>query len=126
MARFSNTKRNEYTSEKVRSMRSERKNKKPMVDGVSDAQYQHCLGDLIGAGHLKINGFQNIESLMETDTFANSMSRNVKFKQYTLNDGRGESAHVTGYLSSGHPSDPKFKIKGWFNEDGTIRLELVK
>ena len=89
MARFSNTKRNEYTSEKVRSMRSERKNKKPMVDGVSDAKYQICLGDLIGAGHLKINGFQNIESLMETDTFTNSMSRNIKFKQYTLNDGRG-------------------------------------
>jgi len=124
--RFANSKRNEYTSEKVRTMRSERKNKKAVVNGVSDAQYQICLGDLIGAGHLKINGFQNIESLVETDPFANSISRNVKFKQYTLNDGRGESAHVTGYLSSGHPSDPKFKIKGWFNEDGTIRLELVK
>jgi hypothetical protein len=124
--RFANSKRNEYTSEKVRIMRSERKNKKAVVNGVSDAQYQICLGDLIGAGHLKINGFQNIESLVETDPFANSISRNVKFKQYTLNDGRGESAHVTGYLSSGHPSDPKFKIKGWFNEDGTIRLELVK
>ena len=124
--RFSNSKRNEYTSEKVRIMRSERKNKKAVVEGVSDAQYQHCLGDLIGAGHLKIGGFQNMESEVETDTFANSISRNVKFKQYTLNDGRGESAHLTGYLSSGHPSDPKFKIKGWFNEDGTIRLELVK
>ncbi len=124
--RFANSKRNEYTSEKVRIMRSERKNKKAAVTGVSDQNYQLCLGDLIGAGHLKINGFQNIESLVETDPFANSISRNVKFKQYTLNDGRGESAHVTGYLSSGHPSDPKFKIKGWFNEDGTIRLELVK
>ena len=124
--RFANSKRNEYTSEKVRTMRSERKNKKAVVNGVSDAQYQICLGDLIGAGHLKINGFQNIESLVETDPFANSISRNVKFKQYTLNDGRGESAHVTGYLSSGHPSDPHFALKGWFNEDGQIRIELVK
>jgi len=124
--RFANSKRNEYTSEKVRIMRSERKNKKAVVAGVTDAQYQICLGDLIGAGHLKIGGFQNIESEVETDPHVNSISRNVKFKQYTLNDGRGESAHLTGYLSSGHPSDPKFKIKGWFNDDGTIRLELVK
>jgi hypothetical protein len=124
--RFANSKRNDYTSEKVRIMRSERKTKKAVVSGVSDAQYQVCLGDLIGAGHLKIVGFQNIESEVETDPHVKSVSRNVKFKQYTLNDGRGESAHLIGYLSSGHPSDPKFKIKGWFNDDGTVRLELVK
>lgn len=126
MARFSNTKRNEYTSEKVRSMRSERKNKKAVVTGVSDQNYQLCLGDLIGAGHLKIEGFEKMESQSEADTWANAISRTISFKHYILNDGRGESAHVKGYLSSGHPSDPKFKIKGWFNEDGTIRLELVK
>jgi hypothetical protein len=33
---------------------------------------------------------------------------------------------MEGYLSSGHPNDPKFKLKGWFNPDGTIRIELVK
>jgi hypothetical protein len=126
MARFSNTKRNEYTSEKVRSMRSERKNKKAVVTGVSDQNYQLCLGELIGAGHLKIEGFEKMEMQSEADTWANAISRTISFKHYTLNDGRGESAHVKGYLSSGHPSDPKFKIKGWFNEDGTIRLELVK
>ena len=126
MARFSNTKRNEYTSEKVRSMRSERKNKKAVVTGVSDQNYQLCLGDLIGAGHLKIEGFEKMEMQSEADTWANAISRTISFKHYTLNDGRGESAHARGYLSSGHPSDPKFKIKGWFNEDGTIRLELVK
>jgi hypothetical protein len=126
MARFSNTKRNEYTSEKVRSMRSERKNKKAVVTGVSDQNYQLCLGDLIGAGHLKIEGFDRMEVTLDKSQYFDVMNRTLIFRHSTLNDGRGESAHVKGYLSSGHPSDPKFKIKGWFNEDGTIRLELVK
>ena len=131
--RFSGTKRNIYTSEKVRQMRSERKTKKANVDGVSDKMYQHSLGDLIGAGHLVINGFKEVNS--EITMTAPSVTAGVKGgthikRQLTFNsfieNGRNERPHVSGYLSSGHPNDPKFKIKGWFNDDGVLRIELVK
>ena len=55
---FAGTKRGVYSSEKVREMRSERKTKKAKVAGVSDKDFQYYLGDLIGAGHLKLMGFR--------------------------------------------------------------------
>lgn len=125
MGRFAQTKRNTYSSEKVRQMRSERKKKKGTIAG-KEQNYQFCLGDLIGAGHLKISGFQSMAKQFEKDTFINSTTHTLIFDVHTEADGRGESAHVSGYLSSGHPNDPMFKLKGWFNEDGTIRIELVK
>jgi hypothetical protein len=134
--RFAGTKRNTYTSEKVRQMRSERKTKKANVDGVTDAQYQHSLGDLIGAGHLSIMGFNHLDITTTVDTTplgqALGMSKNtlikhnLEFNSYQHSDRDGVRPHMEGYLSSGHPNDPRFKLKGWFNEDGTIRIELVK
>lgn len=128
--RFAGTKRNTYTSEKVRQMRSERKTKKASVDGVSDKMYQHSLGDLIGAGHLLINGFENVNteiSLIQSagTTSGTHVKRQLTFNSY-IENGRQERPHVSGYLSSGHPNDPVFKIKGWFNDDGVLRIELVK
>jgi len=38
----------------------------------------------------------------------------------------GEKPHMTGYLESGNEMDKRYRLRGWFNEDGTIRLELVK
>lgn len=131
--RFSGTKRNIYTSEKVRQMRSERKTKKANVDGVSDKMYQHSLGDLIGAGHLMINGFENVNaeitmrapSVTAGVTGGTHIKRQLTFNSF-IENGRNERPHVSGYLSSGHPNDPVFKIKGWFNDDGVLRIELVK
>ena len=131
--RFSGTKRNIYTSEKVRQMRSERKTKKANVDGVSDKMYQHSLGDLIGAGHLVINGFENVNaeitmrapSVTAGVTGGTHIKRQLTFNSF-IENGRNERPHVSGYLSSGHPNDPVFKIKGWFNDDGVLRIELVK
>jgi hypothetical protein len=128
--RFSGTKRNIYTSEKVRQMRSERKTKKANVDGVSDKMYQHSLGDLIGAGHLLINGFENVNAEISMVQPTGSpggthVKRQLTFNSY-IENGRQERPHVSGYLSSGHPNDPVFKIKGWFNDDGVLRIELVK
>ena len=125
MAIFAQTKRNIYSSDKVRQMRSERKKKKGTIAG-KEQNYQFCLGDLIGAGHLKITGFQFMERELEKGTFINSTNYAVRFAAHTETDGRGDRAHLRGYLSSGHPNDPMFKLKGWFNEDGTIRIELVK
>ena len=53
------------------------------------------------------------------------IKRQLTFNTY-IENGRQERPHVSGYLSSGHPNDPVFKIKGWFNDDGVLRIELVK
>ncbi len=136
MARFNGTKRNEYSSERVRKMRSERKTKKAKVDGVTNDLYQYCLGDLIGAGHLSIMGFNHldIKTVVDTSPLGQALNmnkntliqHNLQFNAYQHSDRDGVRPHMEGYLSSGHPNDPRFKLKGWFNEDGSIRIELVK
>lgn len=136
--RFAGTQRNTYTSERVRQMRSERKTKKATVAGVKDEHYQQTLGDLIGAGHLKINGFENVSAeitiiqptpnlkpFLTGTSGGTNVKRQLTFNSYVEN-GRQERPHVEGYLSSGHPNDPMFRIKGWFNDDGVLRIELVK
>ena len=125
------TKRNMYSPEKVRNMRSERKTKKAKVDGCDDATYQHCLGDLIGAGHLKISGFTKMETDITNDMSPITQTgvvikHTIEFDSYKHSDRDGVRQHLEGYLSSGHPNDPTFRLKGWFNEDGSIRIELVK
>jgi len=47
-----------YSRERVRTMRTERKRKKPTKAGLSTNEYQTYLGELVGAGHLQINDFQ--------------------------------------------------------------------
>ena len=131
MARVAGTKRMMYDKDKVRQMRSERKTKKAKVDGVDDNTYQMCIGDLIGAGHLSIKGFEGLNVKVEPmQNFlgdkATVVEHEVKFKSFQYEDRDGSRPHLDGYLTSGHPNDPKFKLKGWFNEDGTIRIELVK
>ncbi len=136
MATFIGTKRNVYTKDKVRTMRSERKRKKALVPGKTDAEYQQSLGDLIGAGHLKIGGFNHLDITTTIDTTPlgqvlgmsknTLIKHNLQFNSYQHSDREGVRPHMEGYLTSGHPNDPKFKLKGWFNEDGTIRIELVK
>lgn len=131
MAKIAGTKRMTYNKDKVRQMRSERKTKKAKVDGVTDDLYQMCIGDLIGAGHLTITGFEGID--MKVDPMQNAfgdkatvVEHRVKFKSFHYEDRDGSRPHLNGYLTSGHPNDPHFRLKGWFNEDGTIRIELVK
>ena len=120
-----------YSPEKVRNMRSERKTKKAKVDGCDDTTYQHCLGDLIGAGHLKITGFTKMETEITNDMSpitqtGVAIKHTIEFDSYRHGDRDGVRQHLEGYLSSGHPNDPTFRLKGWFNEDGSIRIELVK
>jgi len=39
----------------------------------------------------------------------------------------GEKPHVSGYIQSSSSSDGKpYKIIGWFNEDGRLRVEIIK
>ncbi len=132
--RFAGTKRSQYTTERVRKMRMERALVKAKKDGVSNEQVQHYLGKLQAAGHMKVNGFRsmNVEQIISADAFSKALDMNgvtKKFKvEYELYNQKGmdDKPHFSGYLRSASESDKQYQLKGWFNEDGTIRLELVK
>ncbi len=132
--RFAGTKRSQYTTERVRKMRMERAFVKAKKDGVSDSQVQHYLGQLQAAGHMKVNGFRsmNVEQVISTDEFSralgmNGVTKNIKLEYQLYNQkGMDDKPHFSGYLRSASESDKQYQLKGWFNEDGTIRLELVK
>ncbi len=133
MARFAGTKRAQYTTDRVRKMRIERALVKAKKDGVSDSQVQHYLGKLQAAGHMKVNGFRsiNIEQTTTNDALSKvlemeGVSKNVRL-EYSLYNPKGmnDKPHFDGYLRSASEVDKQYKLKGWFNEDGTIRIELV-
>jgi len=126
---FAGTARAVYTQSRIQKMRSERKTKKAKVDGVSDVQYIRSMGDLIGAGHLRFVGISNVNIKDEQVILPHSqkmIKKTVELQKYSREEiGIGEGADMVGYLASGHPNDHTFQLKGWINEDGSIRLELV-
>lgn len=170
--RFSG-KRNMYTSDDIRRKRKHRLDgKTTLVDGVPYGAYAQSIGDLIGAGHMKVHGSLTFEKQRLTQfvniitpvsqsatpilnaatvtaptatpnlnvntvsspaaasapltTDAIMTEYTIKVRSYQHADGRGPAPQFDGYLQSGHPKDPYFRIKGWINDDGTIRIELVK
>ena len=125
------TKRKEYSTERVRKMRMDRVLTKAKKDGVSDSQLQHYLGKLQAAGHMKVNGFRSmgVDQERVVDSFTNEsggVKKTIKleYQMYNLN-GMDDKPHFDGYLRSASEVDKRYKLKGWFNEDGTIRIELV-
>jgi hypothetical protein len=122
------TKRNPYSSSKVRKMRSEHMLTRAKKDGVSNDQVQHYLGKLQAAGHMRLHGMSSFDSKIDADIFSNGSkavkTTTIKFATI-LEKGMGERPHMTGYLTSANDSDKQYKLKGWFNEDGTFRIELV-
>ena len=135
MARFAGTKRQQYTSERVRKMRNERAFVKAKKDGVSDSQVQHYLGKLQAAGHMRVNGFRSMsvdQKADNNDAFSQSLGlapgvlKSIKLEYQLYNpNGMDDKPHFDGYLRSASEVDKQYRLKGWFNEDGTIRLELV-
>ena len=109
-------------------MRSERLLTKAKKDGVSNDQVQHYLGKLQAAGHMRLGGMTSFD--VKSERSPNELSENIintttiKFNTI-LEKGMGERPHMTGYLTSANDSDKQYKLKGWFNEDGTFRIELV-
>lgn len=121
------TKRKEYSSSKVRKMRSDRLLTKAKKEGVSDEQVQHYLGKLQAAGHMRLGGMSSFDAKIDSDTFTPERAlktTTIKFSTI-LEKGMGEKPHMVGYLTSANDKDSKYKLKGWFNEDGTFRIELV-
>jgi hypothetical protein len=125
------TKRKEYSTERVRKMRMQRELTKAKTDGVSDSQVQHYLGKLQAAGHMKVNGFRsmNLEQEGIVDGFTHEsggVKKTIKLEYQMYNkNGMDDRPHFDGYLRSASEVDKRYKLKGWFNEDGTIRIELV-
>jgi hypothetical protein len=136
--RFQNTERNYYTQEKVRKMREARKTLTPAKTGVPATHYQAKLGELKGAGHMKFAGPSKvtIEALtsttLQSPVSASALNINPTFQknytvQFSVNVEQGDKPHLTGYLQSAADVDrQQYRVKGWINEDGTLRLEIVK
>jgi hypothetical protein len=121
------TKRKPYSSSRVRKMRSERMLVRAKKDGVSNDQVQHYLGKLQAAGHMRLSGMSSFDAKIDADVFSDGKaikSTTIKFDAI-IEKGMGEKPHMTGYLTSASDSDKQYKLKGWFNEDGTFRIELV-
>ena len=121
------TKRKPYSSSRVRKMRSDRMLTKAKKDGVSNDQVQHYLGKLQAAGHMRLSGMSSFDTKIDADVFSDSKaikSTTIKFDAI-IEKGMGEKPHMTGYLTSASDNDKQYKLKGWFNEDGTFRIELV-
>ena len=122
------TKRKPYSVSKVKKMRSERLLTKAKKEGVSNDQVQHYLGKLQAAGHMRLGGMTSFD--VKSERSGNELSENIintttiKFNT-VVEKGMGERPHMTGYLTSASDSDKQYKLKGWFNEDGTFRIELV-
>ena len=121
------TKRKEYSSARVRKLRSERFLTKAKKDGVSNDQVQHYLGKLQAAGHMRLGGMRSFDVSLDNDVFSDERvikNTTIKF-QSIVEKGMGERPHMVGYLQSASDNDKQYKLKGWFNEDGTFRIELV-
>jgi hypothetical protein len=135
MPKLAGTKRSMYTSQRVKEMRIERLNVKAKKEGVSDEQVQKYLGKLQAAGHMRVNGFRKLSIDTEefgVDTSALGIQSDRGYKKnmsvtFQLYNERGmnDKPHFDGYLRSASEVDKQYKLKGWFNEDGTIRIELV-
>jgi hypothetical protein len=127
--KFASTKRKTYTKESVNKLRQKRKLMTPKREGVSQGGLDMMLGDLKAAGHLMINGFKNMgveNSRVGPTSPLNKGSYTFEFDCYS-EDGFGERPHLQGYLESASNADKTpYRIKGWFNSDGSIRIELVK
>ena len=121
------TKRKEYSSSRVRKMRSDRMLTKAKKDGVSNDQLQHYLGKLQAAGHMRLHGMSSFDAKIDADVFNGDRALKTTTLKFIsmIEKGMGEKPHMTGYLTSANDNDNKYKLKGWFNEDGTFRIELV-
>jgi hypothetical protein len=120
------TKRKPYSSSRVRKMRSDRMLIKAKKDGVSNDQVQHYLGKLQAAGHMRLNNMSSFDIQIEPGVNPGQTLKETRITFATfLDKGMSDRPHMTGYLTSASDIDKQYKLKGWFNEDGTFRIELV-
>jgi hypothetical protein len=90
--------------------------------------YDKKVGKLRAAGHFTISGFQKLIKKEDGELGIDNgkiYQTGLSFRTIQKN-GFGDAPHINGYLESASDADRnKYRLKGWFNEDGTIRIELV-
>lgn len=120
---------NKYSHKSIRKLRKLRKKNIDKLDGVSKQLYEASLGDLKGAGHLIPNGTVN-EQTVSTDKLTSASNkestRTVHSITIETHSEHGEVPVFKGYLQSGNSKDKRYKVKGWLNEYGIIRLEVTQ
>jgi len=117
-----------YSSQKVRELRSKRKLLKSNGSSLgitNDAEYQSFLGELKGAGHLRINGLSKADYTPGIDWDGKRIKNYTM--EYQIRVENGDKPHFTGYVQSASNADTKpYKVNAWLNENGQIRLEIVE
>jgi hypothetical protein len=132
MATFTGTKRAVYTKDKVKKLRAARKTKKPTTSTIiDDVAYQSMLGELKGAGHLSFQQFRKWEADIHRQSPLGINAKPKVSKTITISYDvlveEGDKPHLSGYIQSAADVDGKpYRVKGWINEDGSLRLEIVK
>ena len=92
-------------------------------------EYIRKVGELRAAGHMVVKGFRKlIKSEDDELAFDNGKIFKTQLTFETLQkNGVGEAPHIEGYLESASDADRgKYRLKGWFNEDGSLRIEIVQ
>jgi len=117
-----------YSSQKVKELRAKRKLLKPNGSSLvitTDAEYQSFLGELKGAGHLRINGVNKVN--VTTDVDCNPKPTKKYELEYVVRVEYGDKPHFTGYIQSASNVDTKpYKVNAWLNEGGSIRIEIIE
>jgi hypothetical protein len=120
--------RKEYSKDRVKQLCVQRNLLKSLNADKQDF-YAKKVGKLRAAGHFTIGGFTKFTKTNTNIGFAgdNAGIYTTELSFRTLQkDGTGDAPHISGYLQSASDADKvKYRLKGWFNEDGTIRIELV-
>jgi hypothetical protein len=121
-------KRNTYSKDKVKQLRKNRMSLKAKDSNVQD-MYIRKVGELRAAGHMVIKGFRKlIKSEHNELAFDKGKIYETQLSFQTLQkNGLGDAPHIEGYLESASDADKgRYRLKGWFNEDGSLRIEIVQ
>ena len=126
--RLAGLRRGVYSKDSVKKLRKDRMSLKAKDSNVQD-MYIRKVGELRAAGHMVVKGFRKlIKSEHNELAFDKGKIYETQLTFQTLQkNGVGEAPHIEGYLESASDADKgKYRLKGWFNEDGSIRIEIVQ
>jgi hypothetical protein len=117
-----------YSKDKVKQLRKNRMSLKAKDSNVQD-MYIRKVGELRAAGHMVVKGFRKLIQ-SENDEFGIDNGKiyetQLSFRTHQKN-GHGDAPHIEGYLESASDADNRpYRLKGWFNEDGSVRIEIVQ
>ena len=117
-----------YSKDKVKQLRKNRMSLKAKDSNVQD-MYIRKVGELRAAGHMVVKGFRKLIKKEHNElAFDKGKIYETQLSFQTLQkNGLGDAPHIEGYLESASDADTRpYRLKGWFNEDGSVRIEIVQ